>query len=298
MSEPNGPEPRNALVPRGQQAAAWAMPRTLAEAIQVAEIVHRANLFPDVRNPGHALVKILAGAELGFGVIASLVDVHLIEGKPSVGAHLRAAAIRSSGHYDYEVVEHTDAVCAVRFSRRRADGTWHDLGVERITLEEAQAKKWHLTRKGEAKGPWRASPKNMLFARCITNGFRFHCPDLTSGMLGYDPDEVEESEAPAESPQTPAPPSLRLTDTAVTPPDETPTHAADTLSSAQFLCINDLAQDLGLTVEALGRSLRRSFGVDDCNDLTSGQADRVIAGLGARKAALAAKTEAPAPVTP
>jgi hypothetical protein len=292
MSEPNGPEPRNALVPRGQQPAAWAMPRTLAEAIQVAEIVHRANLFPDVRNPGHALVKILAGAELGFGVIASLVDVHLIEGKPSVGAHLRAAAIRSSGCYDYEVLEHTDAVCAIRFSRRRPDGTWQDIGVERITLEEAHAKNWHVTRKGEAKGPWRASPKNMLFARCITNGFRFHCPDLTSGLLGYDPDEGEDLQTAAPVPALPdAQPPQRAEDL---PPAALPPLL---LTSSQFLRINDLARDLGLTVDALGNNLRRAFGVGDCNELTPEQADRVIAGLEARKAALAAKTEATLPVT-
>jgi hypothetical protein len=164
-------------------------PTTLVELFQLAKVLAESGYFASSRQPAQALVKILAGRELGFPMIASLTGIHIIEGRPSVGSHLLAAAIRSSGRYDYEITEHTDQVCAIRF-KRLIGQEWVNLEpVERITLAEAREKGW--TRN---KSTWEKTPKNMLFARCITNGQKFHCPDLFSGLLVYDADELEPAE--------------------------------------------------------------------------------------------------------
>jgi hypothetical protein len=46
---------------------------------------------------------------------------------------------------------------------------------------------------GKIKTNWSRHGDDMLFARCISKGFRRYCPDLTGGVLAYDPDELEHS---------------------------------------------------------------------------------------------------------
>jgi hypothetical protein len=164
---------------------------SLDDLFRLANALAQSGCFSDARGAAQAIVKILAGRELGIGPVASMTGIHIIEGKPSPGSHILAAAIRRSGVYDYEIIEHTDQVCAVRFLRRTAEGTWQEQGVERITLQEAIEKGWHLTAGGKVKGPWQKTPKNLLFARVMTNGYKFHCPDVASGMLLYDADELD-----------------------------------------------------------------------------------------------------------
>jgi hypothetical protein len=106
---------------------------------------------------------------------------------------LLAAAIRSSGQYDFETVELNDQVCELRFLRRQPDGTMQAMTpTERVTFQEAEAKGWTKTRKGENKDTWYKTPRNMLFARAMTNGRKFHCPDACSGLVTYTEDELDD----------------------------------------------------------------------------------------------------------
>lgn len=177
----------NDLVPNNS-----AMPiADFREMMEMGEVFSKSCYFADAKSAAQAVVKIMAGREMGFGPVASMTGVHIIEGKPSLGSNLMAAAIRRSGRYDFEIVEHSDQVCAIRF-KRKIDGAWTDLEpVERITLQDATAKKWTVNKDGTAKGPWTKTPKNMLFARCLSNGYKFHCPDLIGGVVVYDADELD-----------------------------------------------------------------------------------------------------------
>ena len=167
----------------------------LQEIFQLGEVFARSGAFADTRSAAMAIVKILAGRELGFPAVASVVGIHIVEGKPVIGSHLLAAAIRSSGRYDFEILEHTDQVCRLRFKRKLGDN-WKDLEpVECLTLEEAVSKGWTVTGAGKSKPTWKKTPKNMLFARCISNGYRFHCPDLFSALGFYVEDELEAADS-------------------------------------------------------------------------------------------------------
>jgi hypothetical protein len=178
------------------RAAAPLHLNSLAEYVALGDVLAASGYFADARSAAQAVVRMLVGRELGFGPLASMTGVHIIEGKPSAGSHLLAAAIRGSNRYDYRVVEHTDKVCALQFSRRNGDGTWVDLQpVEKLTMIDATARGMHLTIGGKLKPAWQKAPKNMLFARCISNGYRFHCPDLLSGCVVYDPDELDATPA-------------------------------------------------------------------------------------------------------
>lgn len=181
-----------AIVPAGQPN--WNSVRNLAEAIQISEIVFKSAAMAKINSPGEALLRMLAGAEMGFGIFASLADVHVIEGNATVGAHLRAASIKMSAKYDYEVVERTDEACEVAFVERRG-GQRLVLGRVRHTLAEAKAKGWHLATSGKPKPAWVKTPANMLFARVISDGYKTFAPDLSGGVLTYDPDELDATPA-------------------------------------------------------------------------------------------------------
>lgn len=177
--------------------------QSLRETITLGEILAKSGFFADARSAAQAVVKVLAGRELGFSPIASMTGVHVIEGKPSVGAHLMASMIKRSGRYDYKVVRCDKSACKLHFLERSGDrqDRWQDLGDIELTMEEAVASGLAIGRDGKIKTNWARNTDDMLFARCISKGFRRYCPDLTGGVTVYDPDEMDRSAEPIPGPQ-------------------------------------------------------------------------------------------------
>lgn len=125
--------------------------------------------------------KILAGREIGIGPFAAVNGIHIISGKPSIGANLLASAVKGSGRYDYRIREMSDKVCRIEFFQRSGD-KWESLGTSEFTAEEA--------RKAGTKNMDKF-PKNMLFARAMSNGVRFYVPDVFNGNAVYVPEELD-----------------------------------------------------------------------------------------------------------
>lgn len=151
--------------------------RTLADTMRLGEVLARSGYFADSREAAQAVVKVLAGSELGFGPIASMTGVNIIKGKVTLSANLIAAAIKRSGRYNYRVMALTDEVCRIEFYEGG-----QTVGVSEFTMADAKAA-------GLAGDNWRKFPRNMLFARAISNGAKWYCPDLSGGPL-YTPDEL------------------------------------------------------------------------------------------------------------
>ncbi len=132
-------------------------------------------------------VKILAGAELGFGPFQSMSNIHFFEvkGRPQlqIGASLLAAMIRRGG-YEYSITEHTDLVCTIEFSRQG-----RVIGESKFTMVDA------LKAGLSGKDVWKRNPRNMLFARAISNGAKWHCPDVLGGAVYTEGDDfIEETD--------------------------------------------------------------------------------------------------------
>jgi hypothetical protein len=147
--------------------------------ITLGKILAESGYFADARQMAQAAVKVIAGQELGLGPVAAMTGVHIVQGKVTLGANMIAALIRRSGRYDYRVVEHTDKVCRIDFYR---DG--ERIGESSFSIEDA--KRAGLLAK---PGPWTQHPRNMLFARAISNGAKWHAPDVFAGPV-YTPDEL------------------------------------------------------------------------------------------------------------
>ena len=149
---------------------------SLTEIMSIGKAFAESGMFPDIKTAAQAVVKIQAGAEMGIPPFAAMSGIHIIQGKPTVGAGLMAANVKGSGKYDYRVIESTDKVCSIDFYQ----------GKEKIgnsTFTEADAKKADTKNMGKF-------PKNMLFARAISNGVKWYTPDVFAGPV-YVPEEME-----------------------------------------------------------------------------------------------------------
>lgn len=124
--------------------------------------------------------KILAGREMGFGPFASANGIHIIQGRPSVGANLMASAVKSSGRYDYRVREMTADKCVIEFFEREGDKRV-SIGISEFTKEDA------IKAGTQNRDKF---PRNMFFARAMSNGVRWYCPDVFSGNAVYVPEEL------------------------------------------------------------------------------------------------------------
>lgn len=220
--------------------------RQLAQARLMAE----SGFFPDSRAVAQAFVKVQAGAELGFGPFASMSGIFVLKGKIAVSAMLMAAAIRRSGRYDYRTKRHDDQACVIEFY---LDG--ESIGESSFTMEDAK-------RAGLAGGDnWRKYPRNMLFARALSNGARWFCPDLFVGGV-YTPDELG-AEVDGESGEV----------TIVTP----------ATSVREIVPVRDdelegLAARKGADVV----KILAHYGVGSLSELTAGQKNEVVGNLNAR----------------
>jgi len=60
----------------------------------------------------------------------------------------------------------------------------NQIGVSVFTIEDAKTAGLY-----RQSSPWEKYPRNMVFARAITNGARWYCPDVFNGPI-YTPDEL------------------------------------------------------------------------------------------------------------
>lgn len=140
-------------------------------------VLAKSGFFTDSKSEAQAIVKVLAGQELGFGPVASMTGIFIVKGRVTLSANLMAAAVKRSGKYNYRIVEHTDTECALEFFE---DG--ESVGVSKFTKQDAA--------KAKLSGDnWTKYPRNMLFARAMSNGAKFYCPDIFGGPI-YTPDEL------------------------------------------------------------------------------------------------------------
>jgi len=154
---------------------------TLENTLTIADAFVESGFFKDARSQSQAIVKILAGQELGFGPMASMTGIHIIQGKVTLSANIMAAALKRTGRYNYRVTTMTAELCVIDFY----EGS-ENVGTSSFSIADAEVA-------GLLKNAtWTQYPRNMLFARAMSNGVRWYTPDLYGAPL-YTPDELGES---------------------------------------------------------------------------------------------------------
>jgi len=148
------------------------------EAMSLGSIAVQA-LVGGSSNQAEAAMKIIRGHELGVGPAASIENIYVVNQKTAMSAGLIGALIKGSEKYNFRVVEHDNEHCKMDFLE---DGEL--CGVSEFTIEDAKQAKLV-----KPNSPWINYPKNMLFARALTNGARWYCPDVFQGHV-YTPEEL------------------------------------------------------------------------------------------------------------
>lgn len=154
--------------------------RSVDDLGRIGKMLAVSGYFEDAADIAKSSVKVMAGMEMGFGPFASMTGIHIIKGKPAVGANLMAAAVKANPRYDYRVRKMEDDEVILDFFER-IDGKLEKIGTSTFSAKDAQ-------RAGtQNMGRF---PRNMLFARAISNGIRWYCPDVFSGNATYIPEEL------------------------------------------------------------------------------------------------------------
>jgi hypothetical protein len=154
--------------------------QSLDDLQRIAQLLAASGYFDTERDNKTAVAqvatKILAGQEMGYGPFTSVQGIHVIKGKPVLSANIMAAAVKGHPRYDYRVREMSDKKVAIEFFENG-----ESLGTSSFTADEAS--KAGTQNMGKF-------PRNMLFARAMSNGVKWYCPDVFSGNTVYTADEL------------------------------------------------------------------------------------------------------------
>lgn len=154
---------------------ALAVKSDFEEITSIAITMVKSGFFTDTHDMSQAVVKILAGRELGFGPMASMTGIYIVKGRVSLSANLMASAVKRTKRYNYRIVKLDDNECELAFF----EGTL-EVGRSKFTKADAQRAGTQNMDK---------FPRNMLFARAMSNGCKWYCPDIFGGPI-YTPDEL------------------------------------------------------------------------------------------------------------
>lgn len=175
------------------------------------------------------------GRTLGLTDTQSAANIHIIGGKPVLGAQLMGSLIKRSGKYNYRVKEHTPENCTIMFYEKW-DGKWEECGESSFSFSDAQTA-------GITGNPtWKKYRRNMLFARALSNGAKWYCPDVFGGSV-YTDDEAREITVVNDSmEQLPAAGLPEITDAVVEEiaPEPTPARKPRMCSASQSVEIAGL----------------------------------------------------------
>ena len=146
---------------------------------RTAQAMVASGYFKDSRDVAQAVVKVMAGAELGIAPFAAMSGIHIVQGRPTLSSNLIATLVKNDPRYNYKVKACDD---------KQAVLVWYEdgeaVGESSFTMKEADGA--GLT----SKAVWKQYPSDMLFARALTRGARRFAPGIFGGSPVYTPEEV------------------------------------------------------------------------------------------------------------
>jgi hypothetical protein len=157
---------------------------------RIAKALALSGMFKDARQAEQAFALIVIGRDLGLSPAQSMTGIHIVEGKPMLHYAMLGSFVRAHADYDFRVVEHTNDACAIEFLRGE-----EVIGTSRFTMQDAKTAGLGKPSRNGQPSNWVKFPRNMLYARAMSNGVRFYCPDALGGIPVYVEDEIIDSTA-------------------------------------------------------------------------------------------------------
>ncbi len=168
--------------------------RSLDDISRISKIFIQSGMFKGDRGISQAQqvyqagVKIIAGVEFGIQPFAAMRGINIINGNAEMSANLMAAKVKKHPKYDYRVTYWENDGCVIDFYEIPYPGAprqeWDKLGESSFKKADAEAA-------GLMSNPtWRKFPRNMYFARAMSNGVRVYTPDVFYGAPVYVEGEI------------------------------------------------------------------------------------------------------------
>ena len=148
------------LIPISETRAIQA--ERLADTLTLGKVLADSGFFPDTKTAAQAVVKVLAGRELGLGPIYSMTKVYIVKGKVQIAAEIMGACIKRDGRYDYRVTSHDNTKCVIEFFLGSTK-----VYTSEFSIEDAKRAKLLYPDSG-----WEKFPKAMLFSKALSQGAR------------------------------------------------------------------------------------------------------------------------------
>lgn len=175
------------------------------DVILLARTLYAGGVTPaGVDRPEKLVPIIIAGMEVGLGVMQSVESIYMTNGRPSLFGDVGKALILQSGLLEYQrdslAGEGDDRKAVVVLKRR---------GQPERTVEYplAQAKRLRSYKTQQGKGgPWADDPDNMLLWRAKWRAWRAEFPDVLRGLTGAEEEEPVTVEATVREPAPASPP--------------------------------------------------------------------------------------------
>jgi len=194
------------------------------DVIQLADMFVQSGWAGKGVTHAQVMVKLLWGAEMGLGPVASVQGIDVIQGRPAPSGGLIFAQVDAHPRYAYGVLNSNSSVCRLGWyvGADLAYASPWSPDRNRRWIEECGAKAGEpcppapadyglaagVTCRGTnefsvadadaagllGKQVWRQYPKAMLFNRAVTAGQRVHAPNLWGGLKNYTPEELGEDE--------------------------------------------------------------------------------------------------------
>lgn len=166
-----------AVAPQDRPAMGILTPTSLAEAMQMAEILADSSIVPKdfIGKPGNVLVAVQWGQELGLAPLQAMQSIAVINGRPSIWGDAMLALVQSSGQLDSitEEVSEDGTMATCTILRRGAGAPV----VRTFSMDEA--KRAGLAGK---QGPWQQYPRRMLQLRARGFALRDSFADVLRGL--------------------------------------------------------------------------------------------------------------------
>lgn len=162
-----------------------AQPLTLQQKLQYCEYLAQADMLPAdyARKPANLLIALELGEVLGLPPITTILEVYVVNKRPSLSARLMATLARRSGH---RLETRSDENGATTTITRKDTQQQYIVSFTRKDAEKAGL--------ANKEGPWRQYPQRMYEARSISACVRLACPEVLSGLV-YTPEELGDDKA-------------------------------------------------------------------------------------------------------
>ncbi len=160
--------------------------KSMDDVRRLAGLYAQSRFFSDASEMAQAAVKIIYGMDLGFHPTASMTGIYIVKSRVTLSANMMAALINRSGTHRYRPVKISGTECNLLFQFRNDDNKWENIGNSIFTIEDAK-------QAGILGDTYRKYPRNMLFARAMSNGAKWFVPECFHGVTPYLPEEVDDS---------------------------------------------------------------------------------------------------------